>query len=82
MDLNIKLALVVGLFAFAFILNVPMGALRSHTRKFSISWFLCVHATIPVIYMGRLHTGLDLRYVPLFVAAAILGQIMGGRMGL
>ena len=77
-----KLALVVGLFSGAFILNVPMGFLRSYTKKFSLAWFVCVHATIPVIYFGRIFSHLGFRYVPIFIAAAVLGQIMGGKTGL
>jgi len=82
MDTSAKLALVVGLFSSSFILNVPMGFLRSYTSKFSFNWFLCVHATIPFIYFGRMFSHLDYRYVPIFIAAAVLGQIMGGRMGI
>lgn len=82
MDTNTKIALVVGLFSLSFLLNVPMGFLRSKTRKLSFNWFFCVHATIPVIYFGRMFSGLDFRYVPFFIAAAVLGQIMGGKMGL
>ncbi len=82
MDLSAKLALIVGLFSSAFVLNVPMGALRTRTRKLSPSWFICVHATIPVIYYGRMFSGLDFVYVPIFITAAILGQVLGGRMGL
>jgi hypothetical protein len=82
MDTGAKLALVVGLFSSSFILNVPMGFLRSYTKKLSVSWFICVHATIPVIYYGRMFSGLDIRYVPIFITAAVLGQIMGGKTGI
>ena len=77
-----KLSLITGLFTLSFILNIPMGALRAHTRKLSLNWFVCVHATIPVIYFGRMFSGLDFRFVPIFITAAVLGQIWGGRMGL
>jgi len=82
MEPGAKIALIVGLFSSSFILNVPMGFLRSYTRKFTLSWFLCVHATIPVIYFGRIFSHLDIRYVPIFITAAVLGQIMGGKTGL
>jgi len=80
MDLGAKLALVVGLFSLSYMLNLPMGYLRRKTRKYSISWFLCIHLSIPFIYLGRLFSGLDFRYVPIFIAAAVLGQIWGGRL--
>lgn len=82
MDMGSKLALVTGLFSMSYILNVPMGALRTHTRKLSLAWFLCVHATIPVIYFGRMFSHLDFKYVPIFITGAVLGQIWGGKMGL
>lgn len=82
MDAGSKIALVAGLFSMSYILNVPMGALRTRTKKLSIPWFLCVHATIPVIYFGRMFSHLDLKYVPIFITAAILGQVWGGKMGL
>ncbi|KAK9802805.1 hypothetical protein WJX73_009710 [Symbiochloris irregularis] len=33
----------------AALLNIPFGAAREHTAKFSPQWFLAVHATIPLI---------------------------------
>jgi hypothetical protein len=33
--------------------NLPCGAWREHTRKFSPQWFLAVHATIPFVAMLR-----------------------------
>jgi hypothetical protein len=33
--------------------NLPCGAWREHTRKFSPEWFLAVHATIPFVAMLR-----------------------------
>lgn len=80
MDFFAKVALVVGIFSLTFMLNLPMGFLRSKTRKLSLNWFLCVHATIPVIYVGRLMSGLDYRYIPILLAAAVIGQIWGGRL--
>jgi hypothetical protein len=82
MELGAKLALVSGLFNLSFMLNLPMGFLRGKTRKYSLSWILCIHLSIPVIYLGRLFSGLDFRYIPIFLAAAVLGQIWGGKMEL
>ncbi len=76
-----KLALIAGLFSLSFMLNLPMGMLRVRTERFAMK-LLYIHAAIPVIYFGRLFSGLDYRYIPVFIAAAVLGQIWGGRMGL
>jgi hypothetical protein len=59
-----------------------MGFLRGKTRKLSVSWFLCIHAPIPIVYFGRLLSGLDIRYIPIFLLAAVFGQVWGGRMEL
>lgn len=82
MDIGARIALVTGLFSLTFMLNVPMGFLREKTGKFSVSWFLCIHVPIPVVYFGRLFSGLDIWYVPIFFAGAVLGQIWGGRLEL
>ena len=81
MSLEAKIALIAGLFSLSFMLNLPMGMLRARTKNFAMKIFL-IHAAIPVIYFGRLFSGLDFRYIPVFIAAAVLGQIWGGRMGL
>jgi hypothetical protein len=74
------IALVVGLFSLTFMLNLPMGFFRRKTAKFSLSWFFCIHAPIPVIYVGRLFAGLDVFFIPVFLVAAVLGQVWGGRL--
>lgn len=75
------MALLLGLFSFTFMINLPFGYLRSKTRKRSLNWFLCIHLPIPFIFLGRFLSHLDFRYVPLFVAAALIGQIWGGKLG-
>ena len=80
MTFEAKLALIIGLFSLTFMLNLPFGFLRSKTRKFSLNWFLCIHLPIPIIFLSRLFSHLDFRYVPIFVAAALIGQIWGGKL--
>lgn len=75
-----KLALVTGLFSLSFMLNVPLGYMRSKTKRLSFAWFFYIHAAIPVIYLGRIFSHLDIRYIPVFIAAALLGQIWGGKL--
>ncbi len=76
-----KIALVAGLFSLSFMLNLPMGMLRARAGNIGTKLFY-IHAAIPIIYFGRLFSGLDFRFIPVFIAAAVLGQIWGGRMGL
>lgn len=80
MDFGAKLALITGLFSLAFMLNLPMGYLRSKTKKLSFKWFVCVHLSIPFIYLGRLFSHVDAIYIPIFIVAALLGQVWGGKL--
>jgi glycerol uptake facilitator-like aquaporin len=64
----------------AFIINIPFGYLRNKSRKFSARWFLYVHLSIPLIIAARLLSHTDYRYIPIFILAAVAGQILGGRI--
>ena len=61
-------------------INLLFGYLRNRTRKFSIKWFLCIHLPIPLIFLARTSSHLGIGYIPLFVLAALTGQILGGKM--
>ena len=61
------------------LLNIPMGAMRERSRKFSLAWILWVHASIPLIIALRLGLHLPLLAIPINIAAAIAGQIIGSR---
>ncbi|MGD8352104.1 MAG: hypothetical protein PVG55_03840 [Nitrospirota bacterium] len=75
-----KVSLVLGLFSLSFMLNVPLGYMRSKARRLSLKWFVYIHAAIPVIYLGRTFSHLDITYIPLFIAAALMGQLWGGKL--
>jgi hypothetical protein len=67
-----------GLTLFSFICNLPLGRWRSTVKKFSLSWFLAVHLSIPLIIFLRLKLGLSAWDIPLNLAAAVAGQFVGG----
>ena len=69
------LALVI---AVAIGINLPFGAWRTTTRKFSWQWFLSIHLPIPAIFVIRRAAGFGWDYVPVMVACAVTGQILGG----
>jgi len=69
------LALVV---ALAIAINLPFGAWRTTTRKFSWQWFLSIHLPIPAIFVIRRAAGFGWDYVPVMIACAVTGQILGG----
>ena len=58
-------------------LNVPMGMLRSKTRKFSPEWVVVVHAIIPFIAALRKACLMPLWGLGLTVAGSVAGQYAG-----
>jgi hypothetical protein len=69
------LALVI---AIAIGINLPFGAWRTTTRRFSLWWFLSIHLPIPAIFIIRRAAGFGWDYVPVMIACAIAGQLLGG----
>jgi len=70
---------LTSLLVFAFGANLPLGYLREGVRKFSLRWFIYIHITIPMIILLRLHYGFGWSIVPLTLACAVAGQLLGGR---
>jgi hypothetical protein len=64
------------------VLNLPFGFWRAGVRKFSLAWFLAVHAPVPLIVGMRFATGLGWRLstFPILVGAFFGGQFIGGRL--
>ena len=62
--------------------NIPFGWFREGTRKFSASWFVAVHAAVPLVILIRLASGVSLgwRTLPFLVLAYFLGQTFGARL--
>ncbi|KAI3783318.1 hypothetical protein L1987_42396 [Smallanthus sonchifolius] len=59
--------------------NVPLGAWREHTEKFSPSWFVAVHAAVPFIAMLRKSVLMPKTAMAFTIAASVLGQVIGSR---
>jgi hypothetical protein len=68
------------LLALALTMNLPLGFMREGTRKFSVRWFVYVHLSIPFIIALRIHYGISWRVIPLTIACAVAGQLLGGRL--
>lgn len=79
MDLPQTLKLA-GLLLFALLANLPLGFLREGSSKYSFRWFLYIHLSIPFIILLRLQYGFGWKVLPLTIACAVGGQILGGRM--
>jgi hypothetical protein len=80
MDLSSRTVTAAGIFFLTFMLNLFFGYFRAKARRYSLKWFLCIHLPIPAIFAARLHYGIDYRYIPFLVLAAVLGQIAGGKL--
>lgn len=76
----IKSAVVTVLFSLTFMLNMPFGYLRGKAKKFSFKWFLYIHLPIPFVLLARILSNIDMTFIPLFVLAAVIGQIWGGKL--
>jgi hypothetical protein len=71
---------VTGLIVVVLALNLPMGYLRKNYEKFSFGWYFYVHITIPLIIYLRIKVGVSWHMIPLTLAGAVVGQVIGGRM--
>ncbi len=64
----------------AFIANLPFGFLRTTYKRFSLGWFICIHAPIPIVVALRLLTKTSYVFIPIFLATSIAGQLVGSRL--
>lgn len=66
---------------FILVVNLPFGFWRAGARRFTPSWFLAVHAPVPLAVGARLLVGVGWRLglLPLFVGAYFAGQFLGGK---
>lgn len=65
---------------FCFLINIPFGIWRSNHEKFSLLWFVYIHVPVPLVIAIRLVCKINPVFIPLFIAMAVLGQYVGGRM--
>lgn len=72
--------LLAGLILFVLVINIPLGFLRQAVEKFSFAWYFYVHISIPLIIYLRIKAGYSWRLLPLTIGAAVLGQMIGGRI--
>jgi hypothetical protein len=80
MPLTNKIYAIIGIFVLTLLINIPFGRARVRTRKYSLRWFLCIHVPIPIIFVTRLLSHIEMKYIPVFVLAAVIGQILGGKL--
>ena len=61
-----------------FLINIPMGLMRERSKKFSLAWFLWIHASIPLIIALRIGLKLHPLAIAINIASAVLGQFLSG----
>lgn len=66
---------------FSFIVNIPLGKWRSKYKKFTIPWWLIIHASVPLIIALRIWLGTPRMLIPFFILLAVLGQLTGRKLG-
>lgn len=71
---------IIFIITFCIGINLPFGIWRNKQRKFSVLWFVAVHAPVPLVIMLRLLLDVKLIFIPIFIAASILGQYIGGKI--
>ena len=71
---------LAALIIFAFAVNLPLGYLRETSRKFSLRWFILIHLSIPFIIALRSMFGFGWPLIPVTLACAVGGQVLGGRL--
>jgi hypothetical protein len=63
----------------ALVVNMFLGKARAKYRKFTIAWWLLIHASIPLIIPLRIWLDTPAICIPLFIGLAVLGQFIGSR---
>lgn len=72
--------MLIGLVFAAILINIPLGYVRQGVTKFSFAWYFYIHISIPFIIYLRIKSGYSWKLIPLTIAGAIIGQIIGGRL--
>jgi hypothetical protein len=75
-----SILLLSGLILVAISVNIPLGYVRQGTAKFSFAWYFYIHISIPLIIYLRVKAGFSWKLIPLTIAGAVAGQIIGGRL--
>ncbi len=65
----------------AVLINLPFGVWRSHCVRLSWQWFAALHVSIPLVILIRLAAGLSWAAAPWTLAGAVVGQLVGARVG-
>lgn len=61
------------------IINIPFGYFREGVKKFSILWFVYIHAPVPLVILLRKSMDIQLSWTiaPFLIGSYFLGQYVG-----
>ena len=64
------------------VLNLPFGFWRAGQKKFSVAWFVAIHAPVPFVVLLRMALGIQWHSGTflLLIGAYFVGQHLGGRL--
>jgi hypothetical protein len=82
MDFQSKFIAVLMLSAITLLFNLPFGYARVKAKRFSFRWFFFIHVPIPFIFIARILSHIEIKYIPFLALAAIIGQLAGGKLEL
>ena len=82
MDFQNKFYSILLLFVFTLLINLPFGFARAKAKRYSFRWFLYIHVPIPLIFIIRNLSHIEMKYIPFFAIAAVMGQIIGGKLNI
>jgi len=82
MHFDARVSVIFILFTLTLLLNLPFGYARARSKRYSLRWFLYIHVPIPIIFIIRTISHIDIKYIPVFAVAAIAGQLLGGKLEL
>jgi hypothetical protein len=80
MHLDSKFSLILALFLFTLLLNLPFGYARVRSKRYSLRWFLYIHMPIPIIFILRTISHVEIKYIPVVAIGAVIGQVLGGKL--
>lgn len=72
--------LLISLAAVSLTINFSLGAWRQVFPRLSFWWFVSVHLSVPLLYFLRVRTGGPTWAIPVLIAAAVAGQVLGGKL--
>lgn len=64
------------------IINLPFGYLRGGLPKFSVCWFVAIHAPVPLVILIRDFHKLELTWnlAPFLLGSYFIGQFLGKKL--